>query len=110
MGFSVAAELKPYKIQVSVVYPPDTNTPGLTTENEGKPKECMMMSESAGLLEAKEVAEIVIKKILKGKYHISPGEAAPIRYLNRVFPNLVKWFIDKDLKKARKKLGKPYKY
>ncbi len=99
-------ELKPYNIKCSIVYPPDTNTPGLTTENEGKPQECMMMSESGGLLEPKEVAEYVIEKVMKNKFHISPGMAKSIRYINRLFPKLVRWFLDRDYKKARKKLGK----
>ncbi len=99
-------ELKPRNIEISIVYPPDTNTPGLTTENEGKPPECAMMSESGGLLEPEEVSEYVIKKVLKKKLHISPGNAKLIRYINRIFPKLVRWFLDRDYKKARKKLGK----
>lgn len=99
-------ELKPHNIKISVVYPPDTNTPGLSTENEGKPPECVMMSETAGLLEPEEVAEYVIKKVMKNKLHISPGMAKPIRYVHRIFPKLVRWFLDSDYKKARKKLKK----
>jgi 3-dehydrosphinganine reductase len=99
-------ELKPHNVKISIVYPPDTNTPGLTTENEGKPQECAIMSETGGLLEPKEVSEYVIKKVLKNKFHISPGNAKSIRYINRIFPKLVRWFLDRDYKKARKKLGK----
>lgn len=99
-------ELQLHNIKISIVYPPDTNTPGLTTENEGKPPECVMMSESGGLLEPEEVSEYVIKKVLKKKLHISPGNARPIRYIHRIFPKLVRWFLDQDYKKARKKLGK----
>ncbi len=99
-------ELKPYNIKVSIVYPPDTNTPGLTTENEGKPKECMMLSESGGIIEAEEVAESVIKGVLKNKFHIGPGSAGSIRYISRHLPKLVRWFVDRDYKKARKKVGR----
>ncbi|TFF90403.1 MAG: SDR family NAD(P)-dependent oxidoreductase [Promethearchaeota archaeon] len=99
-------ELKPYGIKISIVYPPDTNTPGLSTENEGKPKECEMMSETGGLLEPEEVAEHIINKVLKNKFHISPGMSKPIRYINRLFPKLVRWFMDRDYKKARKKCKK----
>ncbi len=103
---SLRNELKPHNIKISIVYPPDTNTPGLTTENEGKPPECAMMSETGGLLEPEEVSEYVINKLLKNKFHISPGNAKPIRYVHRIFPQLVRWFMDRDYKKARKKLGK----
>ncbi|MFX1388533.1 MAG: SDR family oxidoreductase [Promethearchaeota archaeon] len=99
-------ELKPHNIKISIVYPPDTNTPGLTTENEGKPPECVMISETGGLLEPEDVSEYVIEKVLKKKLHIAPGNAKSIRYINRIFPKLVRWFLDRDYKKARKKLGK----
>lgn len=99
-------ELRPYNIKCSIVYPPDTNTPGLKTENEGKTPECVMMSETGGLLEPEEVAEYVIEKILKNKFHISPGMAKTFRYLHRIFPKVVRWYLDRDYKKARKKLGK----
>ena len=106
LGEALRNELKPYKIKCSIVYPPDTNTPGLTTENESKPSECAIMSETGGLLEPEEVSEHVIKKLLKNKFHISPGNAKPIRYINRIFPKVVRWYLDRDYKKARKKLGK----
>lgn len=99
-------ELKPKNIKISIVYPPDTNTPGLTTENEGKPPECAMVSETGGLLEPEQVSEYVLKKLMKNKFHISPGNAKSIRYIHRIFPKLVRWFLDSDYKKARKKLGK----
>ncbi|MFW9970176.1 MAG: SDR family oxidoreductase [Candidatus Odinarchaeota archaeon] len=103
---SLRNELKPLNIRISIVYPPDTNTPGLSTENEGKPPECAMMSETGGLLEPEEISEYVIKKLLKKQFHISPGNAKSIRYIHRIFPKLVRWFLDRDYKKARKKLGK----
>lgn len=103
---SLRNELKPLNIRISIVYPPDTNTPGLSTENEGKPPECAMMSETGGLLEPEEISEYVIKKLLKKQFHISPGNAKPIRYIHRIFPKLVRWFMDSSYKKARKKLGK----
>ncbi len=99
-------ELKPHNIKISIVYPPDTNTPGLTTENEGKPPECAIMSETGGLLEPEEVAEYVTKKVMKNKFHISPGNAKPIRYFHRIIPKVVRWYLDRDYKKARKKVGK----
>jgi hypothetical protein len=34
--FSLQMELKPYNIYVTLSYPPDTNTPGLETENLNK--------------------------------------------------------------------------
>ncbi|MHA1726734.1 MAG: SDR family oxidoreductase [Promethearchaeota archaeon] len=99
-------ELIPYNIKISVVYPPDTNTPGLQKENETKPEECKMLSESAKILEPEEVGDVVIDGVLKGKYNILPGEAKMIWRLFRHFPRLVRYIVDNDYKKARKKLGK----
>ena len=99
-------ELLPYNIKISVVYPPDTNTPGLIKENETKPQECLMMSEGAKMLEPEEVADVVIEGILKEKFNILPGEAKLIWRLFRHFPKIVRNVIDKDYEKARKKVKK----
>ena len=63
-GFSEALrhEIKPYNINVSVLYPPDTQTPGLEEEAETRPEELNIISESwGGLLSAEEVAEKYVK-------------------------------------------------
>ena len=48
MGFSEAlrSELKPFNIMVSVLCPPDTNTPALEVENKTKPEETKAISEN----------------------------------------------------------------
>jgi len=96
-------ELKPYNIHFSILYPPDTNTPGFQRENETKPKECAIMSEEAKLLSPEGVAEVFVKGILKEKFNILPGNAKFIWKMYRHFPNLVRNIIDKDYEKARKK-------
>ncbi|MHA1584928.1 MAG: SDR family oxidoreductase [Promethearchaeota archaeon] len=99
-------ELSPYNIKFSILYPPDTKTPGFDKENEIKPKECALISEGAKVLSAAQVAEVFIKGILKNKFNIYPGESKFISTMKRLFPKLVFSIIDGDLKKARKKLGK----
>jgi len=99
-------ELKPYNIRFSILYPPDTDTPGLAKENETKPEECKILSESVKLLSAEEVAKAFIKGIRKRKYNILPGEAKMVWLLYRYLPRLVRSFMDGDYKKARKRLGK----
>lgn len=96
-------ELKPYNIHFSILYPPDTNTPGFQRENETKPKECAIMSEEAKLLSPEGVAEVFVEGILKEKFNILPGNAKFIWKMYRHFPNLVRNIIDKDYEKARKK-------
>ncbi len=99
-------ELKPYNINFSILYPPDTNTPGFEKENTTKPKECAIMSGRAKILQPEQIAEAFIDGILKNKFNILPGEAKFIWKMYRHFPKLVRSVIDRDYKKARKKLGK----
>jgi 3-dehydrosphinganine reductase len=99
-------EYKPYNIKVSVVYPPDTDTFGLHEEAKTRPEELNIISERAGLMQPEEVAEKILTNVLKGKFYILPGSAKFMWRMMRLFPKLVHWVSDGDLKKARKKLGK----
>jgi len=74
-GFSDAlrAELKPLGIRVSVVFPPDTDTPQLAYENMIKPPETKALAGNAGLMKPEEVAEVILKGVARGKYIILPG-------------------------------------
>lgn len=104
---SLRHELKPYKIHISVLFPPDTDTPGLKEELETRPEELNIISESwGGLLTAEEVAEKFIKGLLKKKFYIMPGSSKFLWRMMRFFPKLVHIISDRDLRKARKKLGK----
>jgi 3-dehydrosphinganine reductase len=99
-------ELKPYNIRISVLFPPDTDTPGFIIENQTKPPETAMISETAKLLAPEQVAAAFVDGILKQKFYILVGEARWIWLVFRLFPWLGHWFIDRDLRQARKKLGK----
>lgn len=50
-------EVRPYGLSVTVSFPPDTDTPGMVEENKGKPKETMLISETAGLFKPEVVAK-----------------------------------------------------
>jgi len=99
-------ELKPYNISFSVLYPPDTDTPGFEVENRTKPRECALMSANVKLLSAQEVAEAFVEGIIKRRYAILPGEAGFVWRVNRHFPWLVRWITDSQYRQARRKLGK----
>jgi 3-dehydrosphinganine reductase len=99
-------ELKPYNIRFSILYPSDTDTPGLAKENEISPEECKILSETVKLLSAEEVARVFIKGIRKRKYNILPTGAKVTWLLYRYVPRLFRSFLDGDYKKARKRLGK----
>ncbi len=99
-------ELKPYNISFSVLYPPDTDTPGFQTENQTKPPECAALSKSARLLSAEKVAEVFVEGILKKQSAILPGEAALGWRLVRHLPWLARWIADTQYRQVRRELGK----
>ena len=49
-------ELAPFNIKVTVNCPPDTDTPGFAIENQTKPEETHLLSETAGLFSPSAVA------------------------------------------------------
>ncbi len=98
-------ELKPCNVTFSVLYPPDTETPGYETENRTKPKECTLMAESMKPLKANKVAEIFVEGILKKRLAIMPGEAGMLWRISRFFPWLLRWIIDRQYHQAKRKLG-----
>lgn len=99
-------EYKPFNIKISVIFPSDTDTPGLHEEAETRPEELNIIAERGGLLKPEDVAETIIKGVLKKKFYIFPGSTKFLWRMMRFFPKLVHWTIDGDLKKARKKMGK----
>ena len=102
-------ELKPFNIHISVLYPSDTDTPGLKIENSTKPYECSVISGNAKLLPPEDVAEFFVKGILKKKFVIMKGEVKLYWWLKRLVPRIVFSFIDADLKKARKQMNNSIK-
>lgn len=100
-------ELKPYNIGFSLLYPPDTDTPGFEIENQTKPQETALLSETAKLYSAEKVAEKFVEGLLKEQLNIYIGEGKFINLMMRFFPSAVRYFIDADLKKIRKKLNNP---
>ncbi len=104
-GFSDAlrAELKPRGVRVSVVFPPDTDTPSLHYEDQFKPLETRRLASSAGLMKPEQVAQAVIKGIEKNRYIITPGsESTFFFWLTNPAFGFVHWYMDKVIAGARK--------
>lgn len=51
---------------MTLVLPPDMDTPGLENENKSKPEATMLISESGGLYKPEVVAEQLMKDALVG--------------------------------------------
>ncbi len=81
-GFSDAlrSELKLYGIQVSVVYPPDTQTPQLEYESKIKPFITKQIAGSTNPMTTQQVAREIIKRVARKKYLVLPGAEAKFLY------------------------------
>lgn len=66
-------ELLPYKVNVGLLYPPNTDTEGFKVELETMPEETKLMSDAAGLFTPKFVAEAHLKDIADGNYTTTIG-------------------------------------
>ena len=96
-------ELLPYDIKVSILFPGDTDTPGLAEENKLKPEECKIISESSTLMTAEDVADQFIESILEGSFEILSGEAAIQMKSMRENPDDIRGVTDMLYKRARRK-------
>ena len=96
-------ELLDHNIRVSVLFPPDTDTPQLEEENRIKPAETKAIAGAVKVMPPEAVAKILLDGVARGKYHILPGAMSKFTYsMYRHFPSVVRWVIDRDLKKYRK--------
>jgi 3-dehydrosphinganine reductase len=74
-GYSEAlrAEMKAHGIRVSVVYPPDTQTPQLAHENQFKPPETFAITRISRLRSPEDVAADILNGVQRNKFIILPG-------------------------------------
>ncbi len=108
IGFSEAlrSELKQYKINVSVLCPPDTETPGFHTENKTKPEETREISKSAKIVSPERVAHSLLKGIEKNTFIILCNfESILTYYAKRFVPRIVEYVMDSAIMKVQKRKG-----
>ncbi|UJR14283.1 hypothetical protein I4U23_001273 [Adineta vaga] len=70
---SLQMELARENIYITLVFPPDTDTPGFKEENKTKPKETQMINETSGVLTAASVAKKIIHATKQGSFTCSYG-------------------------------------
>ena len=105
VGFSEAlrSEMKQHNIDVLVLCPPDTDTPGYQVENTTKPEETKKISAGARIMTSDDVALSMMNGIKKGKFMIVPGFDGKLSFIvKRLFPWLVEMVMDSDIKKVQK--------
>jgi 3-dehydrosphinganine reductase len=81
-GFSrcLRSEVKAHGIDVSVVLPPDTDTPQLAFEHSIIPETTKKINQSGTVMSAEKVAHIIIQGIRKKKFTIVPGFEGNLLY------------------------------
>lgn len=107
-GFAevLQAESEPYGIRISVVYPPDTETPQLIEERRLKPHETTLITESGGVMSADDVAKAIIKGIRQHKFIITPGFSMTVlRWLHSLIRPLLYFWFKFQIKRAAR-IGK----
>jgi short-subunit dehydrogenase len=105
LGFSEAlrCELVGYGIELFVLCPPDTDTPGLVVENQTKPPETKALTAKAKLMTPEAVAAAMIRGMEKGKFIILPGFDGKFTVLaQRFIPGVVRWVVDGTVRKVQK--------
>jgi len=104
-GFSdvLRAEMKLHNIGVSVVFPPDTQTPQLEYESGIKPPETKALAGNAKVMTAEAVAADIINGIEHGTYNILPGmDSKLIYWLSGKAGGLLSTYMDRSVAKASK--------
>lgn len=102
-GFSDALrmELKPYNIYVSVLCPPDTDTPQFHEENKTKPLETKRLAGTVKLNSPEQVARELLRGIEKKKRMIICGTDTKLLYpLYRLIPSVFDWYFDYVIARA----------
>jgi 3-dehydrosphinganine reductase len=105
-GFSdvIRAELKPYGIKVSIVFPADTDTPQLAQERKQQSEMMRQINSSAGMMSAEKVAAKIIDGIAKNRYAITPGFEASLAYTLTNLMGYIQYpLMDSMIAEARKK-------
>jgi 3-dehydrosphinganine reductase len=104
-GFSdsLRLELKPYGINVSIVFPQNTRTPQF--EHEGKLKSPVMKElDTTKVMSAGEVAESIVRGNIRRQYIIIPGAEGKWLYRLKLLPDSLTYGImDNMVSKALKK-------
>jgi len=111
-GFSEALrmEARPRGIQVSLVLPPDTDTPQLAYENRYKPLELKYLFPELGVLSPEQVARSILKGIDSGRFEIIPDFGTGFvltvqRWTGSFFYTILDWFHQRAIARVERERG-----
>ncbi len=96
-------ELKPHGIGVTVVCPPNIDTPGYHRELETEPAETARINGSAKALSADAVAERMLRGVERGEFLVVPGTGnAALARMKGVVPGLFHRVFDRAVAAVRR--------
>jgi len=104
MGFTEALrfEMKPAGVRVSVVCPPDTETPGLDFEHTLRPHETSVIAGNVKPIPAKKVAAAIVRAVERGQFLVIPDALLAFYFrLKGLLPEVFFAIVDADVRKAR---------
>jgi NAD(P)-dependent dehydrogenase (short-subunit alcohol dehydrogenase family) len=108
---SLAIELAPRGIRVTVFYPGTTDTPGLVTENKTKPAAVWQMESDSSFSKThrpEDVARSLLRAVERGRLDNFPGlDVWVVWFVSRRFPGLARWLAHREWAQARKKAATP---
>jgi len=108
---SLRQEMRLLGIDISIVYPPDTNTPQLQGEIPNRPAITQALAETNSVVEPELVARAIIHGMERKKYVIIPGTEAKILaqagyLLGNALHTVIDMLINMNISRAKKKSRK----
>lgn len=96
------SELEPQGIKVSVLCPPDTDTPGYHEENKTKPAETIAISAKSKLISPEMVAIRTLKELEKGRFMLLVNTESKLTwFLKKWSPNFLFKWMQKEVYKVQ---------
>lgn len=97
-------EAKDDGIKVSIIYPPDTETPMMAKTRQHSIPETLALSKNIKLKTAQEVAKIYLRGLERNKFEIyCDVESRMIRWIKNNFPSLTYYISNAIIARSRKK-------
>lgn len=104
---SMRYELAEQGIRVSIVFPPDTQTPQLDYENQYKPPVLVELDKANKILSADAVAKSILDGVRKNRYVITPGFDSALYYHLTNFFGIVYPAMEFMVAQARRTIRRP---
>ncbi len=105
MGFSevLRSEMKPHGVGVSVMCPPNVETPGYARELTLEPEETAKINGSVKPASPDDMARALLRGVERGRYYVLPGFSNKLAFrLKGLVPEAFFYFFDRDVAAVRR--------